>query len=79
MPLASRCPKNKPSSKGQCERKCKIGYDCANDGGKWTKGCPWASKCEDGYCKPTYKDCSSNSDCPADSAKCGPKGYCVGK
>ena len=66
--------------KDKCERKCKVRYDCANDGGKWDKGCPWmGSACEDGFCKKTYKDCSSNSDCTSFGTKCGPEGFCVGK
>jgi phage-related protein len=85
-PQTTPAPQTTPSpetpKKDQCKRKCKSSYDCATENGKWIKDCPRAGVCSNGYCKPHYRDCKRDSDCSAatgNSAKCGPKGFCVGK
>jgi len=68
----------------QCGRNCSGNYDCAQDGGIWDTGSPWCGICEDGYCRPTIQECTSDADCDDDVSVCGPTipggfRFCVGK
>ena len=80
-PLRRRGPQVVPGAReeGQVRAQVQDQIRLLQQGQQVGQG-PWmGSACEDGYCKKTYTDCSSNSDCDGSKSKCGPKGYCVGK